>query len=316
MNKNIFVTGANGWIGLEVTKYLLEENYVVKALVREKNTEIIQLTEKYTNLYVIEGELENQKKWNHEIEGCNTLIHLAAKVHSYVKSKNDVNEYDRINYEATKNLFLTAEKFNIQKSIFVSTVASMDLDESELNLPQFAYARSKKKAEQFLEKMNQKSSMQILIVRPVTLYGGNDKGNFKRLFRISNYKLFPILGDGLNKKSIIYYKDFARSLVNISISNIFEKEIITIGTEEISILDIAYTFRKFQSFMVILKIPKVVVDSIKKVLLVFKLKNLSIIKQMDTLTNSNVYSLTEGKKYLPINKTLFQEVNFNEEYKD
>ena len=316
MKENVFITGANGWIGKKLLEKLLAKQFNITALIRKKNAESFMLEEKHNNLQFIEGDLEKVEEWKHGLNGVDTLIHLAAKVHTYSKSEKEATAFYAINFESTKKIFEKAEKYGVKKGIFISSVAVDDLTTEKEGKIEYAYASSKIKAERFLIDLNKRSNMSIQIIRPVTLYGGQDKGNFRRLYKLTHFNFFPIIGEGENLKSVIYYEDFAESLVNIMQEPISStKEVLTIGAETISMNEIAQQFKKSNKRMIIVKLPVTPLRVILKIMnIVNKKFSLKINRQLNTLIQSNTYEYEENLKYLPSKITFFRNINFKNEY--
>lgn len=316
MKENVFITGANGWIGKKLLEKLLTKQFNITALIRKKNAECFELEKKHSNLNFIEGHLEKVEDWKHRLNEVDTLIHLAAKVHTYSKSEEEAADFNTINFESTKKLFIEAEKYGIKKGLFVSSVAVNDLTEEKENKLEYAYASSKLKAEKFLIGLNRSSAMSIQIIRPVTLYGGKDKGNFKRLYKLTTFNFFPIIGDGENLKSIIYYDDFAESLVNIMKESVcLTNEILTIGAETISMNEIAQQFKKSNKKLVVIKLPITPLIMVLKIItLINKKLSLKLKRQLNTLNQSNTYEYEQNLKYLPSKITFFKNINFKNEY--
>lgn len=316
MRKNVFITGANGWIGSRLLEKMLTDQFNVTALIRKKNIKHLELERKYKNLSFIENDLRKVENWKDFLSDIDILIHLAAKVHTYSKTKQEASDFEFINFEMTKKIFIEAENYGIKKGVFVSTVAVADLTEEKEKKIEYAYATSKLKAENFLIELNKKSDMSIQIIRPVTLYGGEDKGNFKKLYNLTRFRLFPIIGDGENMKTIIYYDDFAESLLNLVRSQTFSNtEILTVGSETISMNEIAKQFKNSNEKLIIIKLPVVLmITSLKLLALINKKISLKLIKQINTLSQSNIYEFEESLKYLPTKITLFKSIDFKNEY--
>ncbi|HCN57748.1 MAG TPA: hypothetical protein DIS82_06275 [Exiguobacterium sp.] len=316
MREHIFITGSNGWIGKKILEKLLLKQIKITALIRKKNAESFMLEEKHNNLKFIEGDLEKIEKWKHGLNEVDTLIHLAAKVHTYSKSEKEAKDFYAINFESTKKIFEEAEKYGVKKGIFISSVAVNDLTKEKEGKIEYAYASSKLKAERFLIDLNKSSNMSIQIIRPVTLYGGQDKGNFKKLYKLTRFNFFPIIGEGENLKSVIYYEDFAESLVKIMQESVGStNEVLTIGAETISMNEIAKQFKKSNKRMIIVKLPVAPLMVILKIMnIVNKKFSLKINRQLNTLIQSNTYEYEKNLKYLPNRITLFKNINFKNEY--
>ena len=69
--KTVFITGANGLLGTNLTLKLLEEGYSVRALVRDQQS-FIRFSHK--NLALIQGDLSNSKYLKKSIKGVQFLF--------------------------------------------------------------------------------------------------------------------------------------------------------------------------------------------------------------------------------------------------
>ena len=74
--KTVFITGANGLLGTNLTLKLLEEGYGVKALVRDKKS-FIRFS--HENLELIQGDLSDPKQLKHVSKECTIVVHIAAR---------------------------------------------------------------------------------------------------------------------------------------------------------------------------------------------------------------------------------------------
>jgi len=316
MKENIFITGANGWIGEKFLEKLLLNRFNVVALIRKKNTRHKELEKKNSNLRFIESELEKIEQWENSLNNIDILIHLAAKVHTYSKKESEALEFHNVNFTATKNIFEAAENFGVKRGIFISSIAVTDLTKEQEQKIEYAYASSKLNAENFLMEFNKMSNMEVQIIRPVTLYGGLDKGNFKKLYNLTRFKIFPIIGNGKNLKSVIYYEDFVEALLNIMRESLnADNEVLTIGAETISMNEIAQQFKKSNKNLVVIKIPLPLINFMLKIIsLVSKKNSLKLKRQIYTLNQSNTYDYQQNKKYLPKEITLFKNLDFKNEY--
>ena len=64
----------------------------------------------------------------------------------------------------------------------------------------------------------EKSGMALTILRLATLYGEGDPGNMGRLIRVLDQGRFVWIGDGSNRKSLLYKGDAARACVTVASS--------------------------------------------------------------------------------------------------
>lgn len=172
--KNVCITGATGLLGTNLIIKLLQNGYSVTALVRKKST---WTGEENENLKLIEADISS---------GISTLltdidcfIHVAAETRQNLINYND---YQKINYETTVNLYHQAELAGVQKFVFVSTANTLGFGNTAFlgseKAPQIYpfthswYAQSKLAAEDYLLK-NLKNT-EVIIVNPTFMIGAYD----------------------------------------------------------------------------------------------------------------------------------------------
>lgn len=143
-----------------------------------------------------------------------TLIHLAAVHFDFQKN------FFETNVKGTQNVlnFITKNK-NIKKFVFFSSVATygkstFGKDELSVQEPLNDYGKSKLEAEKLiLNWSNNNNDTQTIIIRPAVVYGEYNFGNVFNLFQQIRSKLFAIIGDGKNIKSIAYAGNIVDSVM-------------------------------------------------------------------------------------------------------
>lgn len=120
MAKNIFVTGATGLIGSQITNRLLQEGYSVSVLVRDLLK--IELLEPFKDqINLIEGDVLDVHTLQRAIGNHDWVIHCAAIV-SF--SPNRHTDMYQTNVEGTRNIVNVCLKLNT-KIIFLSSIAAI-----------------------------------------------------------------------------------------------------------------------------------------------------------------------------------------------
>lgn len=319
--KTALVTGAGGWLGLELTIRLLKDNYNVKAVDRILNTSLLDLKKKYPNqLQLIEHELDEISVWGKELDNIDQLYHLAAQVHFKPKTKKDSEKFYYINRDCTKLLFDKAIEYNVKKVVFVSTVAVYGNNNSTVNIntvrqPTTPYGISKNEAENYGMKLIKEKEFPLVIVQPVTVYGGNDRGNFRKLYDLSKRRIGIQFGDGKNIKSIIYYKDLITILKSIGEDNKTNFQTIICGTEHLEYSEIIKKFCKINHVPFIVKIPKYITVIIIRLSKIGGKKINNLGENIQSLLNSNIYDINQSLSYIDKDKiTNFTNWNCEEEY--
>ncbi|OCH18560.1 NAD-dependent epimerase/dehydratase family protein [Aliivibrio logei] len=197
----ILITGSNGFIGKSVATSLKYQHTIV-GQGRASNCQKMGVQEYF------ELAINSKSNWEECLLGVNVIIHLAAVAHN---NSNDPDYINEVNVKGTINLAQQAADAGVKRFIFISSIGVLGnktLNNERFNEQspisvKFEYTQSKAKAEVELIKIAEKTGLEIVIIRPVLVYGVNAPGNFGSLVKIVN-KL-PILPFGLckNKRSFI-----------------------------------------------------------------------------------------------------------------
>jgi len=212
--RKVLITGASGCIGGSLLSRCLEQGYDVNILVRNINA----LDKQYINrenLYVFTGDINEKNAIREASSGCEIIFHLAAKVHHYEdKPFEDYKSFETVNVEGTKNLLdVNIENKLLKKFVFFSSagVNNEAIDTS--------YLKSKFFAEKMCLEYFTKYNVPIVILRPALVFGENDRGNFYKMIDAIYKKRFFIIGDGNNKKSMIYVENLVNYILLIADSD-------------------------------------------------------------------------------------------------
>lgn len=302
----ILITGAGGWLGSELTERLLEEGNYIRALVLFSSNKLNKLKQKYGDkLEILDGDICDINILDKSLSKIDIVYHLAAKVHYIPKSKKEEEEFFGINTRASENIFNLSLKHNVKRIIFYSSVSvygeSNEVITAETpKKPITPYGKSKLMAEDIGLKLFNERGLPITIIEPVTVYGGDDVGNFEKLKSLINKGIVARFGDGNNKKTIIYYKDLISMTINIANDNKAIGKTIICGTENINLNEILDTLKSSSNKKVItLKFG----ESLTRIMIkVFNSIGLGITKkigrQISVLASNNEYSLEESKAYI------------------
>ncbi|AFZ53390.1 hopanoid-associated sugar epimerase [Cyanobacterium aponinum] len=176
MKGRVFVTGATGFVGANLVRLLLQENYQVRALVR-KNADLTNV--KNLDIELVEGSLNDENLYNKMI-GCDYLFHVAALYSLWSKDKELLYQ---TNVLGTKNVFHAARKANIKRTIYTSSVAAIGvrkdgvLADENYQSPVENLIGNYKKSKYYAEQeahLAIKSGQDIVIVNPSTPIGAYD----------------------------------------------------------------------------------------------------------------------------------------------
>ena len=226
---SILITGASGFVGRHLIKYLSKDQCKLRLLSRNQQDHD-----------TIICNLETDEIPKNALIGVDTIFHLAGLSHDFRKD-SDINDlYYSINVDATIKLAKLAVNEGIKKFVFLSSVkAGGSLGEIECQNednqyePSGVYGKSKREAELKLLELSDKTNLNVTIIRSSLVYGPGVKGNLKLMLDQINRGWFPPLPETKNRRSMIHVDDLVRSLVFIA-NNRKTKGEIFIATDGIA----------------------------------------------------------------------------------
>lgn len=183
MMHEVLITGASGFVGINLEKYLEEEGVVVKKI--SLRNRVIQPNEMLS-----------------------AVVHLAGKAHD-LKESNDGKAYYDVNTELTKKVFdafllSDAEVFIILSSVkAVADVVEGVLDEEVIPSPLTDYGKSKLLAEKYILSSAIPKGKRVYILRPCMIHGPGNKGNLSLLYKIASLGLPYPLAAFNNQRSFL-----------------------------------------------------------------------------------------------------------------
>lgn len=204
MPLRLAITGATGFVGSALLKNLHILGLNAIGLCRK-------LPLGHRGNLIAVGPLETAEL-RAELADIDAVIHTAARAHIMEDEADDpLAEYRKVNVQGTLNLARQAVEAGVKRFVFVSSV-KVNGEATELNrpytpeqqpAPEDAYGVSKFEAEQALTELCKESGMELVIVRPVLVYGPGVKANFLSMMSWVNRGIPLPLGAVNNKRSIV-----------------------------------------------------------------------------------------------------------------
>lgn len=232
----ILVTGANGYIGYELTKRLLTENKQVRAFCHKESNKIDKLKRKYgTQLEIQYGEIEKITEYPTLLKNIDIVYHLAGKI-------TEEEDMEEINAIATQKLFKACLQYPIKRVVFFSSVAVYKT-EKQVSIkttkePNNLYGETKLEAENIGLEYYQKEQLPLIILEPCSVYGKSKQGSMGKILNRAEKGFCIKIGKGNFKNTIIHIDD----LITIAMEIVKKEQNIgktwICGTETISIKEI------------------------------------------------------------------------------
>ena len=226
-NKNVLITGINGFIGSNLAKYLLKNNAKIYGLIRkiDKNTLLFyeKLDKKINLFYGDVTDIQLIKRIINE-ESINHIFHLAAQVEVGIAMKYPFSTFES-NVKGTYSI-LDAARTSTSKinSIIVASSdksygeypgSKLPYKESYPLNPKFFYDTSKACADMISKSYasNPRRPLPIIITRFANIFGPGQM-NFSALIpdciRSSlRYTTFEPRGNGEDTRDFLYVEDVA-----------------------------------------------------------------------------------------------------------
>lgn len=174
----VLVTGATGFIGLNIVESLLEEEHQVRVYVRESSNT------KYLDRFPVDfyrGGLSDASTLKSALQGVDAVIHTAGNTSCF---ERDFNTLYKVNVEGTQNIVNAAIAAGVKRLVYTSTTSTIgatnspsaradencELDGFRARSP---YARTKLMAEKIVLSATGKG-LKVVILNPAEVIGAYD----------------------------------------------------------------------------------------------------------------------------------------------
>lgn len=196
----VLITGSNGFVGSYLTNKLKFTHRVIGHGRSSCNRSNID--------DYLKVNIDSESNWKEHLTGINTIVHLAAVAHN---NSNDPDYINEVNVKGTINLAEQAAKCGVKRFIFISSIGVLGNNttntlpfEEHFNVAAHSqYAQSKLDAEIALLQIANETRLEVVIIRPVLVYGTGAPGNFGKLVSLVNQMPMLPFASCKNKRSFI-----------------------------------------------------------------------------------------------------------------
>lgn len=302
----IAITGASGFIGRNLSNYLINKGHSVVAFVRNPNS-----VEPADNIEVAQGDVTDPQSLSTAFENIDAVIHLAALFNHPEASWDD---YNAVNVVGTLNVLKAAKAAGVKKVVHCSTVGvasgtgNMPYDEStEYSPPEWdKYETTKCKGEQAALAFHKEHDYPVVVIRPAQPYGPGDisKTKFYKMVRKG-----VIVNPGNTYKHLIYIDDMCRAFeLSITEEKAIGEVIIIAGKQPTLLKDLI----KIAAKKLNVPPPKITIPATLMTLLctvtewscnLIKIKPILFRRSMDFFTKSVEFDASKAKSILGFEST-------------
>jgi len=201
------VTGATGFVGRAVVDRIVRDGTPVTASVRREPNLCTGFRE------VRVADLGPATDWTAALEGCDAVVHCAARVHVMSDASADpLAAYRAANVYGSVALAKQAAAAGVRRFVFISsikvngegTAVGAPYRATDLPAPVDPYGVSKLEAEQALHELAATGAIELVIIRPPLIYGPGVKANFLSMARwIARGVPLPFGGVNGNRRSFV-----------------------------------------------------------------------------------------------------------------
>ena len=217
----IAVTGAAGFLGGALVRRLLDEGFKVRALVRRGQSPAMDFNGVETlspsngeSLELVHGDLANRQALMQVVDGAEVVIHVAGMF----RTEGPRTKFFEVNQAGTERMLRVARAAGARRFVHCSTIGvhgdvhDGPADEQSPFNPCDAYQESKLKAEEACAKAMEQGDMEVVIVRPCSIYGPGDLRMLK-LFRMLLRRRFLMVTAGAPNFHPVYIEDLVMAFV-------------------------------------------------------------------------------------------------------
>ncbi len=239
----VLVTGANGFVGQAIVSELFANSHEIISNGRQNSVNLNPKFVKAENYFQADISNDESVSIIKKCKEAEAIIHCAGLAHQFGKVSKD--NFWKINVAGTKNIANLAGALKVKHFILISSVSVYgntefreSVDEDRACEPEDFYAQSKFESERIAKEICEEKGIALTILRPVTVIGEGDRGNFLRLIQTIDKNRFRWIGRGDNCKSLIHKSDVAGACLKVLTKKSDQTEVFNVSAEPLTMKEI------------------------------------------------------------------------------
>ena len=251
-----YITGGAGFLGINLTRYLLEKGHTVVSYDFEPSYDYPEKDD--DRVTVLVGDIRDYDNLKKSMEGCDIAVHCAAALPLY--SKEDIFTTD---VDGTRNVLEAALELGMKRVVMISSTAVYGIPdhhpllEDDPKVGVGPYGEAKIEAEKVCLEYREKG-LCVPIIRPKSFIGPERLGVFALFYDwAKDGRGFPMIGNGKNRYQFLDVYDLCvatylcatldEDVVNDTY-NIGAEEFTTMREDYQAVLDYAGFGKKVKAF--------------------------------------------------------------------
>jgi nucleoside-diphosphate-sugar epimerase len=203
----VLVTGGTGFVGAHLVRRLLCRGHQVRSL--DINPGLFDEELRRAGATLLTGSVTEAADVEAAMRGCDLVYHLASPFGDILQPNR---AYWDIEVNGTRNVLEAAERLGVRRVIHCSTqgvhgiITNPPGNEESPIAPRDYYCYSKVEGERVCQQFIAKG-MDIVIVRPTSVYGPGDIRGWLQLFRMVSKGWFLMIGSGSTLNHPVYVEN-------------------------------------------------------------------------------------------------------------
>jgi nucleoside-diphosphate-sugar epimerase len=203
----VLVTGGTGFVGAHLVRRLLARGHQVTSL--DKNPGLFDEELRAGGANLLTGSVTDPADVDRVMSGCELVYHLASPFGDILQP--DAAYWD-IEVNGARNVLEAAARHDVRRVVHCSTqgvhgiISDPPGDENSPIAPRDYYCYSKAEAEKVCQEFIA-GGMDVVIVRPTSVYGPGDIRGWLKLYRMVTRGRFLMIGDGRTLNHPVYVEN-------------------------------------------------------------------------------------------------------------